>query len=196
MRAEYDMDAMLIEVELLLDWYMPRLGVEVTAEMRKSYVTLWRKLLQPAIDMKPTWVLRDFHSPNLIWLPDRKDLGRIGLLDFQDAVMGPPAYDVASILQDARVDVPEEMEVALLGHYVKSRREIDEEFDPKSFVTLYSTMAAQRASKILGIFARLDRRDRHKYCPLQVWASHRIPQQPPLFRSGASAQPGNELPSW
>jgi N-acetylmuramate 1-kinase len=156
----YDMDAMLIEVELLLDWYMPRLGVEVTAEMRKSYVALWRKLLQPAIDMKPTWVLRDFHSPNLIWLPDRKDLGRIGLLDFQDAVMGPPAYDVASLLQDARVDVPEEMEVALLGHYVKSRREIDEEFDPKSFVTLYSTMAAQRASKILGIFARLDRRDR------------------------------------
>jgi len=155
----YDMDAFLIEAELLLDWYLPRLGAEVTQDMRKNYVALWRKALQPAIDAKPTWVLRDFHSPNLIWLPERKDMGRVGLLDFQDAVMGPPAYDVASLLQDARVDVPEAMEIALLGHYVRSRRQIDEEFDPKSFVTLYSTLAAQRASKILGIFSWLDRRD-------------------------------------
>jgi len=138
---------------------MPRLGAEMTPELRKSYVALWSKALQPAIDAKPTWVLRDFHSPNLIWLPKREKLQRVGLLDFQDALMGPGAYDLASLLQDARVDVPEAMEVALLGHYVRSRSEIDEEFDPRSFVALYSTLAAQRASKILGIFARLDRRD-------------------------------------
>ena len=155
----YDMDALLIEAELLLDWYMPRLGAEITPELRKSFVALWSKALQPAIDAKPTWVLRDFHSPNLIWLPKREKLQRVGLLDFQDALMGPGAYDLASLLQDARVDVPEAMEVALLGHYVRSRSEIDEEFDPRSFVALYSTLAAQRASKILGIFARLDRRD-------------------------------------
>jgi hypothetical protein len=155
----YDLDAFLIEAELLLDWYLPRMGIEVTQDMRKNYVALWRKALQPAIEAKPTWVLRDFHSPNLIWLPERKDLRRVGILDFQDAVMGPGAYDLASLLQDARVDVPDAMEIALLGQYVRSRREIDEEFDPPSFIALYSTLAAQRASKILGIFARLDRRD-------------------------------------
>jgi N-acetylmuramate 1-kinase len=94
-----------------------------------------------------------------LWLSERRDLARIGLLDFQDAVMGPAAYDVASLLQDARVDVPENLEVSLLGQYVKSRREIDEEFNPPEFVALYSLMAAQRATKILGIFARLDKRD-------------------------------------
>ena len=70
---------------------------------------------------EPTWVLRDFHSPNLIWLPEREGIARVGLLDFQDAMMGPAAYDLASLLQDARVDVPELMEVALLGHYVTQR---------------------------------------------------------------------------
>jgi N-acetylmuramate 1-kinase len=155
----YDMDAFLIEAELLLDWYLPRMGVEVSADMRKSYVTLWRKVLQVAIDAKPTWVLRDFHSPNLIWLPDRKDLQRVGLLDFQDAVMGPPAYDLASLLQDARVDIPDAMEISLLGHYVRTRSAIDEEFKAPAFIALYSTMAAQRTSKILGIFARLEKRD-------------------------------------
>jgi aminoglycoside/choline kinase family phosphotransferase len=103
--------------------------------------------------------MRDFHSPNLIWLPERQDIARVGLLDFQDAMMGPAAYDVASLLQDARVDVPELMEVSLLGHYVRKRSEIDTNFEPADFIRLYATLAAQRASKILGIFARLDRRD-------------------------------------
>jgi aminoglycoside/choline kinase family phosphotransferase len=135
------------------------MGIDVTPDMRKHYVALWRRALQPAVEAKPTWVLRDFHSPNLIWLPERKDLLRVGILDFQDAVMGPAAYDLASLLQDARVDVPDALEVSLLGQYVKSRSEIDEEFKPPAFIALYSTLAAQRASKILGIFARLDRRD-------------------------------------
>jgi N-acetylmuramate 1-kinase len=74
-------------------------------------------------------------------------------------VMGPAAYDVASLLQDARVDVPELMEVSLLGHYVRKRGEIDTAFEPADFIRLYAVLAAQRASKILGIFARLDRRD-------------------------------------
>src|SRR5262249_49372684 len=86
---------------------------------------------------------------------------RVGLLDFQDAMIGPAAYDVASLLQDARVDVPEIMEVALLSRYVKARSDADPGFDPPAFIKTYATMAAQRASKILGIFARLDARD-HK----------------------------------
>jgi hypothetical protein len=155
----YDMDAFLIEAELLLDWYLPRNGVRADDALRAEYVALWREALVEAVESHPTWVLRDFHSPNLLWLPERRDIARVGILDFQDAVMGPPAYDVASLLQDARVDVPELMEVALLGQYVRQRGERDAEFEPAQFIRIYATLAAQRASKILGIFARLDRRD-------------------------------------
>ena len=155
----YDLDALLIEVELLPDWYLPYRGAPPTADARETYLALWRDALFPVLDVRPTWVLRDFHSPNLLWLPERKEFARVGLLDFQDAVMGPSAYDVASLLQDARVDVSEEMEIDLLGRYVRARKEADDEFDIPGFVKIYSTLAAQRASKILGIFARLDRRD-------------------------------------
>ena len=155
----YDMDAFLIEVELLLDWYLPRHGATVTAADRTDFQTLWREALKPAIDSPQTWVLRDYHSPNLLWLPKRKDLQQLGILDFQDALMGPGAYDLASLLQDARIDVPEPIEVALLGRYVRRRRAIDAGFDATAFIRTYVALAAQRASKILGIFARLDMRD-------------------------------------
>jgi N-acetylmuramate 1-kinase len=155
----YDIDAYLIELELLLDWYLPWRGITVTDEVRADYVALWTDALQIALEAQLTWVLRDFHSPNLIWLPGRSDIARVGLLDFQDAMMGPAAYDLASLLQDARVDVPELMEVSLLGHYVTKRSATDPYFEPAEFLALYATVAAQRASKILGIFARLNRRD-------------------------------------
>ncbi len=73
--------------------------------------------------------------------------------------MGPAAYDLASLLQDARVDMSEQVELALLGRYVRGRRQLDAEFDHTQFIKIYVTLAAQRASKILGIFARLDLRD-------------------------------------
>jgi tRNA threonylcarbamoyl adenosine modification protein YjeE len=155
----YDMSAFLIEAELLLDWFLPRLNAAMPEGERDSFRALWRELLAPAIDAPATWVLRDFHSPNLLWLAQRKEIARLGLLDFQDAVMGPPAYDVASLLQDARVDIPEQFELALLGRYVRGRRQSEPDFDPASFIKIYVTLAAQRASKILGIFARLDLRD-------------------------------------
>jgi N-acetylmuramate 1-kinase len=155
----YDIDAFLIEAELMLDWFLPRLDAAIPDSERDSFRALWRQLLQPAIDAPATWVLRDFHSPNLLWLPRRSEIARLGILDFQDAVMGPPAYDLASLLQDARVDVPEQTELALLGRYVRGRRQIDADFDPAQFIRIYVTLAAQRASKILGIFARLDMRD-------------------------------------
>ena len=155
----YDIEAFLIEAELLLDWFMPRFGVEVQPAEREEFRELWRALLQPAIAMPPTWVLRDFHSPNLLWLPNRSGLARLGILDFQDALMGPGAYDLASLLQDARIDVPEQAEVAWLGRYVLTRREKDPNFDHTQFIKIYVTLAAQRASKILGIFTRLDLRD-------------------------------------
>ena len=155
----YDMPAMLIEAELLLDWFLPYLGRTPSAAACDDYLALWQDALTPALDAPLTWVLRDYHSPNLLWLPRREGIARVGLLDFQDAMMGPGAYDLASLLQDARVDVPESMEIALLSRYTRARLAADPSFDAPAFVQIYATMAAQRASKILGIFARLDRRD-------------------------------------
>jgi tRNA threonylcarbamoyl adenosine modification protein YjeE len=155
----YDMEAFLIEVELLLDWFVPRAGATLPTGVREAFLVLWREALEPAVSTLPTWVLRDYHSPNLLWLPERKGIARLGLLDFQDALIGPAAYDLASLLQDARVDIPELVELALLGRYTRRRREADPDFDPAAFAALYATLAAQRATKILGIFARLDKRD-------------------------------------
>ena len=153
------MDAFLIEVELLLDWYLVHVRAPSTEGRRAIFLSLWREALAPAIEAPATWVLRDFHSPNLLWLPGRHDVSRIGIVDFQDAVMGPAAYDVASLLQDARVNVPEPLEVALLSRYVRARQNDDRRFDAAEFALLYATLAAQRATKILGIFARLNQRD-------------------------------------
>jgi len=155
----YDMEAFLIEAELLLHWYLPGVGVTATPRMREAFIALWREVLTPAIEAPSTWALRDYHSPNLLWLPSRQGIARVGVVDFQDALIGPEAYDVASLLQDARVDVPESLEVALLGRYGRARREQQASFDVAFFTQLYATMTAQRATKILGIFARLDRRD-------------------------------------
>ena len=155
----YDIDAFLIEAELLLDWYLVNAGMPVGEAARAAFGTLWRDALEPAMEAPPTWVLRDYHSPNLLWLPHRENIARIGLVDFQDALIGPAAYDVASLLQDARVDVPEPVEMNLLGRYVRARLSHDRSFDTSGFTLLYATLAAQRATKILGIFARLQRRD-------------------------------------
>lgn len=155
----FDMDAMLIEAELLLDWYLPQQQREISEPVRQAFTAAWRRALAEAVAAPATWVLRDYHSPNLLWLPQRHGAARIGVLDFQDAVMGPAAYDVVSLLQDARVDVPEAVEQALFGRYLKARKAGDRAFDLGQFIRLYATMGAQRASKVLGIFARLDRRD-------------------------------------
>lgn len=156
----YDLDALSIEVELLLDWYLPHIaGVTVSGSARATFVSLWRSVLEPIVTGPATWVLRDYHSPNLIWLGDRQGAGRVGLIDFQDAVLGHAAYDLVSLLQDARVDVPEDLELKLLGHYARLRKSADPAFAMGDFAKAYAVLGAQRATKILGIFARLDRRD-------------------------------------
>jgi tRNA threonylcarbamoyl adenosine modification protein YjeE len=155
----YDVGALLIEAELLLDWYLIKAGAAVSDAAHAEFVALWQAALAPVLEAPATWVLRDYHSPNLLWLPDREGIARIGLVDFQDALIGPAAYDVASLLQDARVDVPEQLEMNLLSRYVRSRLSNDRNFNTGDFTLLYATLAAQRATKILGIFARLQRRD-------------------------------------
>ena len=169
----YDIDALLVEVELLFDWYLPFRGVVARDPgLRESFLTLWRYTLAEILPEPKTWVLRDFHSPNLLWLPHREGIARVGLLDFQDALMGPPAYDVASLLMDARVDISEPLELKLLARYALGRKGRDPAFDPTRFASRYIVLGAQRMTKILGIFARLDRRD-HKPQYLQhlprVW---------------------------
>jgi tRNA threonylcarbamoyl adenosine modification protein YjeE len=158
----YDLDALLIEVDLLVDWYAPHVAkVTLSSGTRATFVNLWRQLLVEIALARSTWTLRDYHSPNLIWLAQREGVARIGLVDFQDCVMGHPAYDVASLLQDARATVPDELELKLLGAYARLRKQADASFDMTTFARAYAILGAQRATKILGIFARLDKRD-HK----------------------------------
>jgi tRNA threonylcarbamoyl adenosine modification protein YjeE len=155
----FDTDALLVEVGLMLEWYMPDRGAELTNNLRDEFVMIWRDLLSKPASAARTWALRDFHSPNLIWLDERTGTARVGIIDFQDAVLGPAAYDLVSLLQDARVDVPEPLELALLTRYIKARRAPDDNFDPAAFAELYAIMSAQRNTRLLGTFARLNRRD-------------------------------------
>jgi N-acetylmuramate 1-kinase len=155
----FDTEALLVEVGLMLEWYLPDHGVEPSNNLRAEFVMMWRDLLSKPAAAARTWVLRDFHSPNLIWLGERSDIARVGIIDFQDAVLGAAAYDLVSLLQDARIDVPELVELSLLTRYIKARRAADATFDPAEFAELYAIMSAQRNTRLLGTFARLNRRD-------------------------------------
>ena len=155
----FDTDALLVEVGLMPEWYMPDHEVELTDALRNEFIAMWRTLLDQHAALSRTWVMRDFHSPNLIWLDERAEIAKVGIIDFQDAVLGPASYDLVSLLQDARTDVPESLELAMLTRYIKARRAFDNAFDPAAFARLYAVMSAQRNTRLLGTFARLNRRD-------------------------------------
>lgn len=156
----FDAEAMLIEASLIIDWLWPALhGRETPEALRAEFEGLWRPLLDEAAKGDHGWVLRDYHSPNLMWLPEREGVRRVGLLDFQDALHGPLAYDLVSLLQDARLDVPEALERHQLDRYCAARSAQNGQFLGDQFRILYATLGAQRNSKILGIFARLAKRD-------------------------------------
>jgi N-acetylmuramate 1-kinase len=161
----YDHDALEIETELLLDWFWPLAhGSPAPDRARREFLAAWRRLW-PAIEPpRPVWTLRDYHSPNLLWLDDRSDTGRVGLIDTQDAVIGHPAYDLASLLQDARVLVPEEVATDYLDYYCAYRSAVEPDFDEQAFRRAFLILSTQRITKILGIFARLSKRDgKHQY---------------------------------
>ena len=153
----YDDVRLLAEAVLLVDWYMPAvLGEPVSAALREEYLALWRALLADARQyFQPTLVLRDFHVDNLMLLPGRPAVRACGLLDFQDAVVGPPAYDLVSLLEDARRDVPETLRQAMIRRYLAAFPDLD----PADFHRVAAIFAAQRNCKILGIFTRLWKRD-------------------------------------
>ena len=155
----FDHDAIMVETDLLLQWYVAyRQNRSVTQGERDGFEEIWTSLVPRITGSEQTVMLRDYHSPNIIWKAQAEGIDRTALIDFQDALIGPTAYDVASIAQDARVDVSGALEDALLEHYLNQRPNIDD----TAFREIYAILTAQRATKILGIFVRLSQRD-HKH---------------------------------
>ncbi|MEP6564117.1 MAG: tRNA (adenosine(37)-N6)-threonylcarbamoyltransferase complex ATPase subunit type 1 TsaE [Mesorhizobium sp.] len=159
----FDRDAMMIEAELLVDWYVPMVtGSPASDALRAGYHGAWNAVLDRLDGSQYTLMLRDYHSPNIIWRGDRAGHDRLGIVDVQDALIGPSAYDVASLAMDARVTVPPDIEAHTLKAYVAARHAAGA-FDEDKFTEAYAIMAAQRNSKILGIFVRLEKRDSKPY---------------------------------
>jgi tRNA threonylcarbamoyl adenosine modification protein YjeE len=152
----YDHDALLIEISLFVDWFVGQEDRQGwSAADRTGFLTAWRTVLE-SLDASPeTWALRDFHSPNILWLAGEAGLDRVGVIDFQDTVRGHPSYDVASLAQDARVALAPDQETALKARYMDGRRAADPAFDAADFEVAYAVFGAQRATKILGAFSRL-----------------------------------------
>ena len=156
---DYDLQAQLMEVDLLPSWFIPHArGIEASDDQKQEFAEIWTSLLALAQPDKAQWTIRDYHSPNLLWIPDRVGLKRVGIIDSQDAVMGHPAYDLASMGQDARVDIAPQMEDHIISHYCALRQR-QGGFNSADFMTAYAVLGAQRSTKILGIFARLNKRD-------------------------------------
>ena len=142
----YD-EALLIEhAERFLEWYMPHIAKREVS--RESFVAAWKEVLTQRDIGKPVVALFDFHADNLMWLADEN----VGLLDFQDALIAPPTYDLVSLLQDCRRPVSFAFEQKMLAHYKK--------FSGLDLNVSYAVMGAQRHTRILGTFARLAVRDK------------------------------------
>jgi N-acetylmuramate 1-kinase len=164
--SPHGLDQWLDELQLFPGWYCGALGLDVDVD---AWRAAWRAVLAPVAGdgLGPVTVLRDYHAENIMLVAGRTGIRHFGLLDFQDAVVGHPAYDLASVLEDARRDVSPQIERAMLEHYMKEARQGPE------FERAYWTLAAQRNTRILGVFTRLWKRDgKPHYTRLQprMWA--------------------------
>ncbi|WP_439533011.1 aminoglycoside phosphotransferase family protein [Polymorphobacter sp.] len=160
----YDETELLREARLFADWYLPAVGCPEAPGFDAAWAALWPQVAAAP----PVLVLRDYHADNLMIL-DRPGLQALGLLDFQDALAGHPAYDLASLLQDIRRTVSPALEAAMIDRYLGQRPGLDAE----SFRTAYDILAAQRNIKILGVFTRLYVRDGKAHYPAwhpRLWA--------------------------
>jgi N-acetylmuramate 1-kinase len=148
----HGLDQWLEELKLFTDWYCPAVGAEVDVD---AYRAAWRQVLEPVTNdgLGPVTVLRDYHAENIMLVEGRDGIAHFGLLDFQDALAGHPAYDLASVLEDARRDVPPAIERQMIDRYVAATGHGDE------FERAYWALAAQRNTRILGVFTRLWKRD-------------------------------------
>lgn len=176
----YNDELLSKECELLTDWYMLGVGIE-SDKAKKDYLAIWQDLFKYKKVGDDVVVLRDYHADNLLWLPEREGIQKVGLLDFQDAVIGSPVYDIVSLLEDARRDVDLVNVSAAIDHYLGAVGSIDRE----SFMAAYSILAAQRNCKIVGIFARLAIRDNKlrylDYLP-RVWRHIEYDLQHPVLK--------------
>lgn len=164
----YDVARTVGLAALAFDWYQRGATGAVDDAAAQRFKTEFHALLAPLDSLDQVLILRDYHAENLLWLPERAGVARVGLLDFQDAMRGHAAYDLVSILQDARRDVSPAIEAQMVQHYVAQRG-----LDPDTFATAYALMGAQRNLRILGVFARLCLRDgKQHYVSLipRVWA--------------------------
>lgn len=157
-QQSYDLQTYLDEIDIFSQWFAPAVSSDLDrVSFAKEFRALWDVALRPIADRVDTLVLRDFHVDNLMWLPARNGVACCGLLDFQDGVLGPCEYDLVSLLQDARRDLAPNMEQTLLSHYIKHA--------PERLGTAhhirerYHILAAQRHTRIAGVFVRLSQRD-------------------------------------
>jgi aminoglycoside/choline kinase family phosphotransferase len=169
----YDETALIAETDLLTEWFFPlALGRAATAGESEAHRALWRAALKPLERTRRVFVHRDYHAQNLLWLPRRAGTARVGLIDFQDAVAGSPAYDLVSLIEDARRDVSPAVAKAATAHYLETMRAQGLSPEPDALRHEMAVMAAQRNAKIVGIFARLHLRDgKARYLSLlpRVW---------------------------
>jgi aminoglycoside/choline kinase family phosphotransferase len=136
---------------------------DLSAREKDAYLDIWRDLL-PCMRVGPAaFVYVDYHADNLLWLPKREGLARVGLLDFQDGRLGPCAYDLVSLLEDARRDVKPGLAEAMIEHYLAARADLDAE----AFRTAYAVLGAHRNSKILGMIANWARSGKPQYLALE-----------------------------
>ena len=154
----YDGQVQAIEASLFIDWYLPYIGVTVDAAAKADWMTLWQKAGDAMMADGPVTVLRDYHSVNLIWRDDAQARYRTGLIDVQDALRGHAAYDLASLIYDARIDVAAHHQARMQEHYMTTRFGDDAAARDK-FLSAFAQCAVQRNLKIAGIFIRLAMRD-------------------------------------
>ncbi len=205
----YDWGPLLTEALLLTDWYLPAVsGRPTDPAARAAYEAAWRQALAPVAAKRETLVLRDYHVDNLMELPGREGVAACGLLDFQDALIGARAYDLVSLLEDARRDVSPAVTEAMLARYLAALPDMDRD----TLLRDYYLLGAQRSAKIIGIFTRLDRRDgksrylahiprlwrlvegdlRHPaLAPVAAWFARHVP---PSLRHAPAAAPGEGVP--
>jgi aminoglycoside/choline kinase family phosphotransferase len=156
----YDETALLAEIDLLTEWFVPlALNRPLEADLAREHRALWQEALRH-LDGGRVFVHRDFHAQNLLWRRGHEGLARVGIVDFQDAVAGAPAYDVVSLLEDARRDVAPEFAQAMMDLYLVASAREGMARDPSHFALTAAVLAAQRNAKIIGIFARLFKRDK------------------------------------
>lgn len=165
----YDAAALKAGVDLFVEW-QPRLApsLDFGASARAEWDALWTAITQGGEAGASVFIHRDFHAENLLWLPDRAGPARVGMIDFQDALLGHPAWDLHSLLQDARRDVSPELEQAALDRYFAHRPGLDRE----AFMADYAALATLNLARILGTFARLvvrDHKPRYRRFTPRLW---------------------------